>query len=132
MSQLKIIARPMYSNPPMHGARLVSTILSNPELNQLWLAEVKIMADRIISMRTALRQSLLSLSPSTQDSNSWRHITSQIGMFCFTGLSASQVDRLTNEFHIYLTKDGRISMAGVTSANVSYLANAIHSVSKSS
>ncbi len=51
-------------------------------------------------------------------------------MFCFTGLNANQVQRLTEEFHVYLTKDGRISMAGVTTGNVEYLAKAMHAVTK--
>ncbi|KAJ7351138.1 Aspartate aminotransferase, mitochondrial [Desmophyllum pertusum] len=70
---------------------------------------------------------LLSFSGSTHN---WSHITEQIGMFCFTGLKPDQVERLTKEFSIYLTKDGRISIAGVTSGNVAYLAHAIHEVSK--
>ena len=58
----------------------------------------------------------------------WAHITSQIGMFCYSGLSEAQVGQLREKFHIYLTKDGRISMAGITSANVDYVASAIHAV----
>ena len=84
------------------------------------------MADRIISMRTQLRSKLLSLG----STRNWDHVTNQIGMFCFTGLNEKQVDQLTNEFHIYLTKNGRISMAGVTSKNVVYLAEAMHAVTK--
>lgn len=63
-------------------------------------------------------------------SHNWQHITDQIGMFCFTGLKPNQVERLTKEFSIYLTKDGRISVAGIASSNVDYLANAMHVVSK--
>ncbi|CAL5038925.1 unnamed protein product [Urochloa decumbens] len=124
-SQLQQLARPMYSNPPLHGALIVSTILSDPELKSLWLKEVKGMADRIIGMRTALKENLEKLG-----SPSWEHITNQIGMFCYSGMKPEQVDRLTNEFHIYMTRNGRISMAGVTTGNVAYLANAIHEVTK--
>jgi aspartate aminotransferase len=60
----------------------------------------------------------------------WSHITNQIGMFCYSGLNESQVEQLINKYHIYLTKDGRISMAGVSSKNVEYLARAIHEVTK--
>jgi len=60
----------------------------------------------------------------------WEHVTDQIGMFCFSGLTPEQVDRLTNEFHIYLTRNGRISMAGVTTKDIPYLAEAIHAVTK--
>ncbi|KAF7139920.1 hypothetical protein RHSIM_Rhsim06G0130100 [Rhododendron simsii] len=126
-SQLQQLARPMYSNPPVHGALIVSTILDDPDLKKLWLKEVKGMADRIIGMRTALRENLEKLGSPL----SWEHITKQIGMFCFSGMTPEQVDRLTSEFHIYLTRNGRISMAGITTGNVGYLANAIHEVTKS-
>jgi aspartate aminotransferase, mitochondrial len=124
LSQLKILIRPMCSNPPIHGARIVASVLGDPELHQLWLREVKMMADRIIGMRKKLRDELIARG-SRQE---WRHITDQIGMFCYTGLKPDQVERLTREFHIYLTRDGRISIAGINSGNVEYLANAIHSV----
>ncbi|XP_006863644.1 PREDICTED: aspartate aminotransferase, mitochondrial isoform X3 [Chrysochloris asiatica] len=125
-SQLKILIRPMYSNPPLNGARIASTILTTPDLRKQWLQEVKGMADRIISMRTQLVSNLKKEG----SSHSWQHITDQIGMFCFTGLKPEQVERLTKEFSIYMTKDGRISVAGVTSGNVGYLAHAIHEVTK--
>ncbi|KAK4369025.1 hypothetical protein RND71_012817 [Anisodus tanguticus] len=106
--KLQQLARPMYSNQPVHGA-LVG------------------MADRIIGMRTSLRENLEKLGSPL----SWEHITNQIGMFCYSGMTPEQVDRLTKEYHIYMTRNGRISMAGVTTGNVGYLANAIHEVTKS-
>nr|XP_018901597.1 PREDICTED: aspartate aminotransferase, mitochondrial [Bemisia tabaci] len=126
LSQVKILIRPMYSNPPINGARLVTEILGNADLKAQWLKEVKGMADRIISVRQQLKSNL-EKEGSTKN---WNHITDQIGMFCFTGLQAPQVERLVKEFSVYLTKDGRISMAGVTSKNVEYLAHAVHQVSK--
>jgi aspartate aminotransferase len=125
-SQLKILIRPMYSNPPIYGARLVDTILNDPALNSQWRTEVKGMADRIISMRHALVKHLKELG-STKD---WSHIINQIGMFCFSGLTPEQVDKIVKEHHVYLTRNGRISMAGITSHNVKYLAQAIHDVTK--
>ncbi|KAK1163594.1 aspartate aminotransferase, mitochondrial-like [Acipenser oxyrinchus oxyrinchus] len=125
-SQLKILIRPMYSNPPMNGARIAATIMNTPELRQEWLQEVKGMANRIISMR----EQLVSNLKKEGSSHNWQHIVNQIGMFCFTGLKPDQVERLTKDHSVYLTKDGRISMAGVTSANVAYLAHAIHQVTK--
>merc|ERR1712216_34595 len=125
-SQLKILIRPMYSNPPVNGARIVQTILSDPVLEKQWYAECKEMADRIISMRTALK-SKLEAAGSTKD---WSHVTNQIGMFCYSGMNSEQVERMKDEFHIYLTKDGRISMAGVTTGNVDYLAESMHAVTK--
>ncbi|KAK7115065.1 aspartate aminotransferase, mitochondrial-like [Littorina saxatilis] len=126
MSQVKIVIRPMYSNPPVHGARIASRILNTPELRTQWLGEVKGMADRIISMRTQLKDGLAKEG----SSKNWQHITDQIGMFCFTGLKPDQVERLTKEFSVYLTKDGRISVAGLSSKNVGYLAKAMHEVTK--
>ncbi|BFZ59212.1 aspartate transaminase aat1 [Saitoella coloradoensis] len=125
-SQIKIIVRAMYSNPPIHGARLVSEVLGDEKLNQQWLGEVKGMADRIISMRTQLKNHLEELG----SKHDWSHITSQIGMFCFTGLKPEQVERLMKERSVYLTKDGRISVAGISSDNVKYLAESIHHVTK--
>lgn len=126
LSQIKILIRPMYSNPPIHGARIVTEILGDSTLKAQWLQEVKGMADRIISMRTTLQENLAKQG----STKNWSHITDQIGMFCFTGLQPPQVERLTKEFSIYLTKDGRISMAGVTTKNVEYLAHSIHEVTK--
>lgn len=126
LSQLKIIIRPLYSNPPIHGARLAETILTTPELRDQWLVEVKDMADRMISMRTLLRNNLESLG----SKHNWDHVTSQIGMFCFTGMTPEQVDRLAKEFSVYGTRDGRISISGINSGNVEYLSKAIHEVTK--
>lgn len=92
-SQIKILVRPLYSNPPIHGARIAAEILNNPELNQQWLGEVKGMADRIIRMRALLKEKLEGLG-SKKD---WSHITSQIGMFAYTGLNAEQMDKLAKE-----------------------------------
>lgn len=80
-SQMKAVARPMYSNPPLHGALLVATVLHDPQLKAQWYGEVKGMADRIISMRSLLRENLEGLGSSWK----WDHITDQIGMFCYSG-----------------------------------------------
>ena len=127
LSQLKILIRPIYSNPPIHGARIVNEILGDPELKEEWLCDVKGMANRIISVRQQLRDNLKKSGSSRE----WTHITDQIGMFCFTGLKPDEVEKLTKDYSIYLTKNGRISMAGVTSKNVEYIAQAMHEVSKS-
>ncbi|KAL6046122.1 Aspartate aminotransferase [Balamuthia mandrillaris] len=125
-SQLKILVRPMYSNPPKFGSYIVGTILNDPSLRKQWEGEVKGMADRIITMREALVKGLKDAG-SKRD---WSHITSQIGMFCFSGLSPEQVDQLAQQHHVYMTRNGRISMAGVTSHNVGYLAKAMHAVAQ--
>ena len=126
LSQLKILVRPMYSNPPVNGARIVETILNDAQLEAQWRSECKGMADRIIDMRNLLKTNLESAGSTLP----WNHITDQIGMFCYTGLSKDQVQRLRDDHHIYLTGDGRVSMAGVNKNNVDYVAGAIHEVTK--
>jgi aspartate aminotransferase len=94
LSQLKIIVRPMYSSPPIHGARIVAEILSDPSLKSQWLKECKTMADRIQEMRVLLRSKLEEGQQGKKNlsrSYSWNHVTDQIGMFCYTGLTKEQV-----------------------------------------
>ncbi|KAB2579670.1 putative aspartate aminotransferase protein [Lasiodiplodia theobromae] len=123
-SQIKILVRPMYSNPPIHGARIASTLLNDPALNKQWLGEVKGMADRIIKMRALLKSHLEELG----SKHDWSHITNQIGMFAYTGLKPEQMDVLAKEHSVYATKDGRISVAGITSGNVKRLAESIYKI----
>lgn len=126
LSMLKASARAMYSNPPIYGARIVSEILLSPELKALWREECGTMTQRIIQMRTALRDELQRVG----STRCWDHITQQAGMFCYSGLSKAQVGVLRAQHHIYITDDGRISIAGVTSKNVAYLAKCMHEVTK--
>lgn len=121
-SQLKLVIRPMYSNPPIHGASIVATILKDRELYHEWTIELKAMADRIINMRQLLFDALRARGTP----GDWSHIIKQIGMFTFTGLNTEQVTFMTKEYHIYMTSDGRISMAGLSSKTVPHLADAIH------
>ncbi|GKV06619.1 hypothetical protein SLEP1_g18492 [Rubroshorea leprosula] len=121
-SQLKLVIRPMYSSPPIHGASIVATILKDSDMYNEWKVELKAMADRIISMRHQLFDAL-SAKGTPGD---WSHIIKQIGMFTFTGLNGDQVAFMTKEYHIYMTSDGRISMAGLNSKKVPHLADAIH------
>ena len=125
-SQLKAIIRPTYSSPPVHGARVVAKVLSDPTLRAQWATECKAMADRIKDMRSSLKGALIDCG----STKNWDHITSQIGMFAFTGLSKDQVLNMRNEFHVYCTLDGRISVAGLTNDNVNYVAKAMHMVTK--
>lgn len=96
-SQLKILIRPMYSSPPIHGARIVCEVLSQPDLRAQWLTEVKGMANRIINIRAALKMHLEKLG----STKPWNHIVDQIGMFCFTGLTPEQVCMFGNTIIIY-------------------------------
>lgn len=120
-SQLKMVARHMYSNPPKHGAAIVAIILSDPELFAQWKVELKGMADRIISMRQQLFDALQQVGCP----GDWTHILKQIGMFSYTGLTKAQVENMANKWHVYMTLDGRISMAGLSGAKCGYLAEAI-------
>ncbi|KAH0655339.1 hypothetical protein KY290_031106 [Solanum tuberosum] len=121
-SQLKMVIRPMYSNPPIHGASIVATILKDRQMYDEWTVELKAMADRIISMR----QQLYDAMQARGTPGDWSHIIKQIGMFTFTGLNVEQVSFMTREYHIYMTSDGRISMAGLSSRTVPHLADAMH------
>jgi aspartate aminotransferase len=124
LSQLKTVIRPMYSSPPVHGALLVNEILGDEAMFAEWKAELKSMADRILEVRDMLRKSLESKgTPGT-----WNHITDQIGMFSFTGLTPPQCEKLINDHAIFLLKTGRISLAGLNKGNIEYVASAMDSV----
>jgi len=125
-SRIKQIARPMYSNPPIHGARIVDLILSDEKLTADWHAELKHMSGRMQSMRHGLVDGLKKAG----STHNWSHITSQIGMFAYTGLSKEQVDKVRETHSIYMTADGRISIAGLNTHNLEYIANAFHEVTK--
>jgi len=96
-SQLKRLARPMYSNPPVHGARIVANIVGTPALFDEWKAEMEMMAGRIKTVRQALYNSISSKDKSGKD---WSFILKQIGMFSFTGLNKSQV--FYSPFYLWL------------------------------
>ena len=126
LSQMKMTIRPMYSNPPRHGAQLVKTILSDEKLTTDFIDQCADMADRINAMRVELRS---ALEEGGAD-RSWEHITNQIGMFAYSGMTKEEVTALRDNRSIYCTLDGRISMAGVTSGNVDYIASSIKEVIK--
>lgn len=124
MSQLKLIIRPMYSSPPIHGSGIVKTALGDDVLRTQYYAECAQMAHRIGSMRTLLVEKLKEAG----SKHDWSHVTEQIGMFAFTGMSKEMVQKLTAEYSIFMTLDGRISLAGLNDGNVEYVAKAVHSV----
>ncbi|KAI1290137.1 Aspartate aminotransferase, cytoplasmic [Halotydeus destructor] len=121
-AQLTLVVRGNYSNPPAHGARIVHHVLSDAALYDEWKTNIKSMSGRILEMRKALRDKLEALGTPGK----WDHITSQIGMFSFTGLTPAQVDYLVESCHIYLTKNGRVSICGLNTKNIDYVAKAIH------
>jgi aspartate/tyrosine/aromatic aminotransferase len=123
-SQAKLLIRRAYSSPPKHGARIAAMILSKPDMRQQWLDELVVVTNRITRMRAALRKNLEALGTK----GNWEHVTKQIGMFTFTGLTPAQSDKMVKEHHVYMTKNGRISVAGLTEKNVAYVAKCIKHV----
>ncbi|KAA8735259.1 aspartate/tyrosine/aromatic aminotransferase [Acinetobacter qingfengensis] len=124
LGQLKATVRRNYSSPPTTGAALVNIVLNSAELKQLWLDEVEEMRQRIFTVRDQLRQRLTELVP-TQN---FDYLVQQQGMFSYTGLSAQQVDRLRDEFGVYLVRSGRICVSGLNKNNVATVAEAIAKV----
>ena len=126
LSQLKIIARPMYSNPPIFGSRIVSTVLQNPELRKLWTQELKGIVDRVQTNKVELVKTLKEKGSSLD----WSHLIAQKGIFAYTGLSPEQCNELVDKFHVYVQLDGRISVSGVNQFNVEYVAEALECVTR--
>ena len=126
-SQLAILQRSEISNPPAYGARIASKVLNDKDLFAQWEEDLRTMSGRIIEMRKALKSELDKL----ETPGNWDHITSQIGMFSFTGLTPSQVEAMQTKHHVYMTKNGRISMAGLNTGNVAYFAKAVDDVVRS-
>lgn len=124
VSNVKVIIRQMYSSPPCHGAFIASLILTDKALRAKWCEELVMMAERIIKMRKTLRFLLEKEVPGRD----WSHITSQIGMFSYSGLTVDQVLKLRSEFGVYMTNNGRISMACLNEHNVEIVAKAIKGV----
>lgn len=123
-SQVKSIARVIYSNPPAHGAAIVTEILNDAALRAEWEQEVADMRDRIQEMRTLFVQTLKDLGVEADFS----FIERQNGMFSFSGLNKDQVNRLKEEFGIYIVGSGRISVAGMTKSNMPPLCKGIAAV----
>lgn len=124
LSQMKLVVRPMYSNPPKHGCYLVIKVLGDEARFNRWKAELKAMADRILEVRQMLRGGLEKKGTPGK----WNHVTEQIGMFSYTGLTTPMCERLIKEHHIYLLKSGRISLAGLNKANVQYMVDSVDEV----
>ncbi len=124
LSQLKVVIRSNYSNPPTHGAQVVTTVLSTPALRAQWEAELASMRLRIRDMRSALVQGLAQARV-TQDVS---YITAQKGMFSYSGLSATQMQRLRNEFGVYGVDSGRICVAALNLQNIGQVARAVAQV----
>lgn len=126
LSQLKIMVRTNYSNPPIHGGSIVATVLGTPELRTLWEEELAGMRDRIKSMRVALSEGLAAAGVN-QDLS---YITQQVGMFSYSGLAKAQMERLRSEFGVYGVDSGRICVAALNPGNIGHVCAAMAAVMK--
>ncbi len=124
LSQLKRVIRANYSNPPTHGAQVVTSVLTTPALRALWEDELAGMRVRIKQMRRALQENLRAAGVRAD----MGFITEQRGMFSYTGLSKEQMQRLRNEFGIYGVDSGRICVAALNSKNIAAVAHAMAKV----
>jgi aromatic-amino-acid transaminase len=126
LSQLKIMIRTNYSNPPTHGGQVVATVLNDPQLRALWEQELAAMRTRIKQTRTAMVAKLKENG--VKDDVSF--ITEQVGMFSYSGLSKDQMVRLRSEFGVYGTDSGRMCVAAVNSKNIDHVCRSIAAVMK--
>ena len=124
LSQLKKTARTIYSNPPAHGSDIVREILQDDNLRVMWESELKILRERIQTMRISLDSNLKEL----KCSKDFSYIVNQKGMFSFTGLSEKDVEKLKKDYSIYIVNSGRVNIAGITTNNVQYIAESINKV----
>jgi aromatic-amino-acid transaminase len=124
LSQLKIVIRSNYSTPPIHGGAVVAAVLANPEWRATWEKELTEMRVRIKAMRQKLVDGLKAAGVK-QDMS---FITTQIGMFSYSGLNKDQMVRLRSEFGVYGTDTGRMCVAALNSKNIDYVCQAIAKV----
>ncbi|OBR73766.1 aromatic amino acid aminotransferase [Xanthomonas arboricola] len=124
-SQVKRIIRTIYSSPSTHGAALVAGVLTSPELRDLWEQELTEMRERIHALRAGLVAKLATLG-----APEFEFIQRQAGMFSYSGLTRTQVDRLREEFAIYAVGTGRICVAALSQRNLDYVAQAVATVSR--
>ena len=121
---MKAVIRCIYSNPPAHGARIVSHVLSDAARYAHWEAELAGMRNRIREMRGLLAEEMAKLGAKRDFS----FVTRQAGMFSFTGLTPEQVEKLATDYGVYAVKNGRICICGLNHGNVAYVAKAISAV----
>jgi len=124
LSKGKALIRANYSNPPQHGSCIIREILSQPQMKKEWEIELSEMRERIHYMRQTLTKSLMTKSKKMDFS----FLLQRVGLFCFTGLSKEQVDRIIAEYGVYMTGDGRINVAGLNEDNLDYVVDAIVAV----
>ncbi|MGM8062013.1 aromatic amino acid transaminase [Vogesella indigofera] len=126
LGQLKATVRRNYSSPPTHGGQVTAMVMTEPALRAEWEGEVSEMRERI----KAMRQKLYAVLSAKVPGRDFSYFIKQRGMFSYTGLTPEQVDRLREEFAVYLVRSGRMCVAGLNSRNVEYVADAMAEVLK--
>lgn len=124
LGQLKFAVRANYSNPPTFGGQVAATVMLDPALRAEWESEVAAMRERIKAMRKTLYN---VLTTRVQDRD-FSYLLNQRGMFSYTGLTPEQVDRLRDEFAVYLVRSGRMCVAGINEHNAKTVAEAMAAV----
>jgi len=124
LGQMKATVRRNYSSPAIHAAGIVSRVLTDPALRAAWEGDVAAMRERILTMRRRLHDVLVAKRPGRD----FGYFLTQRGMFSYTGLSPTQVDRLKDEFGVYLVRSGRMCVAGLNTKNVEPVAAAMAAV----
>jgi aromatic-amino-acid transaminase len=124
LGQMKFTVRRNYSSPPIHGGQIVAHVLADADLRPMWESELAAMRQRILAMRKSLHEVISAKVPGRD----FDYFLTQRGMFSYTGLSAAQVDRLRDEYAVYLVRSGRICVAGLNNGNVERTAQAMAEV----
>ena len=124
LGQMKFVIRRNYSSPAIHGGQIVAHVLADADLRPMWEAELAAMRQRILAMRKSLHEVISAKVPG----RNFDYFLTQRGMFSYTGLSAAQVDRLRDEYAVYLLRSGRLCVAGLNSGNVERAAQAMAEV----
>jgi aromatic-amino-acid transaminase len=124
LGQMKATVRRNYSSPAIHAAGIISRVLTDPALRASWESDVAAMRERILAMRRSLHGVLSARLPERD----FNYFLTQRGMFSYTGLSPAQVDRLREEFGVYLVRSGRMCVAGLNTGNVERTAQAMSAV----
>ncbi len=124
LSQLKLLVRTMYSNPPRHGSSIVNRVLADSQLRGDWQVELDEMRGRIEALRCAFVDQMIERLPGVD----FGHVKTQRGMFSYSGISAEDVDALKEKFGVYLLRSGRINIAGLNQKNLDYVCSAIAAV----
>jgi aromatic-amino-acid transaminase len=124
LSQAKVVARTLYSNPPGFGAKVAAQVLTDPTLRANWDEELGGMRERVKAMRVALRSGLEQAGAP----GDWSHVTTQVGLFSYSGLTVDQMHRLRADHAVYGLDSGRLCVAALNPGNIDKVVEAIAAV----